>query len=139
MNKYLITGFSGFVSKHMLNYLNAKGSEALVMGVDVEPPRFSLAEYVHIDSDFRALNLLDLDVVRKVIHNFKPDYILHFAAFSSVGLSWLRPVESFKNKTNIFLNLIESVREISCSCRILSVGSSEEYGNVNRINLPLKE
>ncbi|HSA14756.1 MAG TPA: GDP-mannose 4,6-dehydratase, partial [Spirochaetota bacterium] len=36
-------------------------------------------------------------------------------------------------------NLVETVRELDIQCRILSVGSSEEYGNVTKEILPLKE
>lgn len=34
---------------------------------------------------------------------------------------------------------MEIIREVSPYCRVLSVGSSEEYGNVNELNLPLRE
>jgi GDP-4-dehydro-6-deoxy-D-mannose reductase len=49
------------------------------------------------------------------------------------------PLESFLNNTNIFLNIAEIVRKNALCCRILSVGSSEEYGNVAPEMLPLKE
>ena len=43
------------------------------------------------------------------------------------------------NNTNIFLNLIDAVRKLNINTRILSIGSSEEYGNVSVKDLPLKE
>jgi GDP-4-dehydro-6-deoxy-D-mannose reductase len=49
------------------------------------------------------------------------------------------PLESFLNNTNIFLNIAEIVRHNKINCRILSVGSSEEYGNVQETDIPLKE
>jgi GDP-4-dehydro-6-deoxy-D-mannose reductase len=75
----------------------------------------------------------------KLIYNYQPDYILHLASYSSVAYSWVNPVESFANNTNIFLNLVEQVRVLGLKCRILSVGSSEEYGRVNPGLLPLHE
>jgi GDP-4-dehydro-6-deoxy-D-mannose reductase len=48
-------------------------------------------------------------------------------------------VQSFQNNTNIFLNLIDAVRKLNIDTRILSVGSSEEYGDVNDNDLPLRE
>ena len=86
MKKYLITGFAGFVSNHMLAYLNTKGVKTSVLGVDTERPQFPLEEYSHLDCDFKALNLLDRKALQKVIYDFKLEYMLHFAAFSSVGL-----------------------------------------------------
>lgn len=40
---------------------------------------------------------------------------------------------------DIFLNLVEIVRANAPACRILSVGSSEGYGNVDSSLLPLRE
>jgi len=99
----------------MLNYLNLKGPRLQVLGLDVSEPQFSLKDFINLSCDFKALNLLNRSAVYKAIKDFQPTYILHLAAFSSVGLSWLRPVESFKNNTNIFLNLIDAVRKIRCN------------------------
>lgn len=69
----------------------------------------------------------------------KPDYVLHLAAFSSVAYSWKYPAESFTNNSNIFLNLVDVIRDTDSKCRVLSVGSSEEYGNVAHEDLPIRE
>jgi nucleoside-diphosphate-sugar epimerase len=38
MKKYLITGFSGFVSHHFLEYLESKCDPVQVLGVDMLSP-----------------------------------------------------------------------------------------------------
>jgi GDP-4-dehydro-6-deoxy-D-mannose reductase len=43
------------------------------------------------------------------------------------------------NNTNIFLNIIDTVRLNDFSARVLSVGSSEQYGVVSEKDLPLDE
>ncbi|MCR5144571.1 MAG: GDP-mannose 4,6-dehydratase [Lachnospiraceae bacterium] len=141
MKKLMITGFSGFVSRHFLNYLVENGHEYQVLGLDVNPPKFQLSEYEpDLKMDFKTANLLDKDVVDNVIKEFKPDYILHLASFSSVAYSWQHPAECFTNNTNIFLNVTEALRNNDLNnCRVLSVGSSEEYGNVTKDQLPLRE
>ncbi|MCM1237691.1 MAG: GDP-mannose 4,6-dehydratase [Ruminococcus flavefaciens] len=77
--------------------------------------------------------------MRRLFIAFQPDYIVHLASFSSVAYSWKHPIECFQNNTNIFLNIIEVVQELNIKCRVLSVGSSEEYGNVSESDLPLRE
>lgn len=141
MKRILITGFSGFVSRHFLNYLKEQELAFEVLGVDVNPPKFHMDEYAPLlTMQFRTVNLLDRDMVNKVIFDFRPDYVLHLASFSSVAFSWEHPAECFSNNTNIFLNLTESIRACGLTdCRILSVGSSEEYGNVSPEQLPLRE
>ncbi|MEY4514224.1 MAG: hypothetical protein RLZZ450_6346 [Pseudomonadota bacterium] len=139
MSKILITGFSGFVSRYFLAHLEQRAVDMEVLGVGRSAPAFPLQSFRHIRCSFRHLDLLDKAGVDDVIYSFRPDYILHLAAQSSVGFSWQKPVESFTNNTNIFLNLLEQVRSLGLSCRVLSVGSSEEYGDVGAENLPLRE
>jgi len=139
IDKYLITGYSGFVSKHFLDYLEKNLINAEVLGLDTNEPTFRQEDYKVIKCAFKKVDLLDKKQVEDVIKEFKPNYILHLASYSSVAYSWKNPVESFTNNTNIFLNLIEAVRVNNCICRVLSIGSSEEYGNVSPENIPLKE
>ena len=139
MKKYLITGYSGFVSRHFLEYLDKNETYASIKGLDVQEPEFSHDSYKTIRVDFEKIDLLDQDRVESIIFNFQPDYIVHLASYSSVAFSWKEPVLSFQNNMNIYLNLLESIRKLNLPVRILSIGSSEEYGNVDEKSLPLTE
>lgn len=140
MEKYLITGFSGFVGHHFMNYLESKGVQASVLGLDIQPPQTDYTkDFKFVNQTFMELDLLDKEKLQYIIYNYQPDYLLHLASFSSVAYSWQNPVLSFQNNINIFLNLVESIHQSKINCRILSIGSSEEYGNINEDRLPLKE
>lgn len=142
MKKYLITGFSGFVAYYFLKHLDETATEKIsVLGLDLNKPDDFDENYnfKNLSIRFISLNLLNYDALEIALAAFSPDYILHLAAFSSVGVSWKKPVDSFMNNTNIFLNLVDAVRKIGINSRILSVGSSEEYGNVSESDIPLCE
>jgi GDP-4-dehydro-6-deoxy-D-mannose reductase len=139
MNKYLITGFSGFVGQHFIEHLENCEQPCLIKGLDIHEPYFDFNHYKNVKIGFETIDLLSKDRVEYIIHEFQPDYILHLASFSSVAFSWKEPIVSFQNNTNIYLNLLEAVRKSNLQARILSVGSSEEYGNVNEKYLPLTE
>jgi len=139
MKKYFITGFSGFVSRHFIDYLDKNEIEAAILGADITRPEFQFENYKSVKCSYREMNLLNQDDIKKILQQFQPDYIIHLASYSSVAYSWKQPIVSFRNNTNIFLNLLETVHDLGLSCRILSIGSSEEYGNVTAENLPLKE
>lgn len=141
MKRMLITGFSGFVSRHFLNYLVENNPSYEVLGVDVNPPKFAMEDYAPtLAMSFEQVNLLDKEAVEDMIATFRPDYILHLASFSSVAYSWQHPADCFMNNTSIFLNVTEALRKHDlCDCRLLSVGSSEEYGDVKKEELPLQE
>jgi GDP-4-dehydro-6-deoxy-D-mannose reductase len=129
----LITGVSGFVARHFIDLLDRVEDGADVLGIDIAPPKY---DFGHA---FSAVNMLDYGSLERTIVGYSPDFVLHLASFSSVARSWERPAECFSNNTNIFLNLVEAVRKSGLKPRILSIGSSEEYGIVDARDIPLRE
>lgn len=129
--KVLVTGANGFVARYLVSSLKSLGDE--VVGVDIFPePSWNVDKYYHC-------NLLEADAIRIILSVERPDAIIHLAAVSSVAQSWKTPVDSFLNNTNIFLNLVEAVRALKLKTRIISVGSSEEYGNIPIADTPIPE
>lgn len=84
-------------------------------------------------------DLRDAEFVLNAIEKISPDYVIHLAAESSVAFSWQHPNTSFQNNVNIYLNLLEALRKTKSKARVLSVGSSEEYGIVDSSNIPISE
>lgn len=122
MKKYLVTGINGFVGKYFVDYVRNTESDSDVMGVD-------LADVSKVkDVKYKSLNLCDATGVYDVVSDYKPDYVVHLAAVSSVAKSWDDPAGCFLNNNAAFLNLAEAIRKSDVKSRILSVGSSEEYG-----------
>lgn len=124
--KVLITGSQGFVGGYLAREIRARDARVSIVGLDRNGGDITL-------------DLLDLDAVTAAIARERPDHIVHLASLSSVGASWREPVASFTNNTNVFLNVLEAVRCVSPQTRVLSVGSSEEYGIVTPAELPLRE
>ena len=115
--KVLVTGANGFVARYLVSAL--KSQEYEVIGVDMAAePSWRVDKYY-------SCNLIEADAIRIILSVERPDAIVHLAAVSSVAKSWLAPVDSFLNNTNIFLNLVDAVRILKLHTRILSVGSSE--------------
>jgi len=139
MNKCLITGFSGFVARYFVEYLENSGNNCIIKGLDFHNPDFRFDHYKNVKVSFEKIDLLSKDQTEYVIYEFQPNHILHLASCSSVAYSWKEPVQSFLNNTNIYLNVLDAARKLNIASRILSIGSSEEYGNVDVEDLPLKE
>lgn len=140
MKKIVITGFSGFVASHFMEYLYDNYPEYEVYGLSLGKPIFDYGRYKDkMKVLFYEMDLMDENVLIRHFNEIHPDYVLHLAAYSSVAYSWQHPEDSFTNNCNIFLNLIDAIRKTAPGCRILSVGSSEEYGNVSHENLPIRE
>ena len=129
--RVLVTGANGFVARFLVEALRQRGDE--VIGVDIAP------EAAHPADRYYSCDLLDANAVRIIVEVERPAQIVHLAAVSSVAKSWEVPVDSFLNNTNVFLNVAESVRQLGLATRILSVGSSEEYGVVPMAETPIAE
>lgn len=129
--KVLITGCFGFVGRYLVEAL--AGAEVIAVDRRGAPSGFPPVAHAY------ELDLLDLSAFARVIDQHRPDRLVHLASFSSVGFSWHEPIASFTNNTNIFLNVLECVRRHSPATRVLSIGSSEEYGLVTEAELPLRE
>jgi len=138
MKKFLITGASGFVGQHFIDYLEDNKINAQVVGVDLSGCGAGRV-YSYVNPVYKQIDLLHGHEIERVLFEFQPDYVLHLASYSSVAFSWKEPVLSFQNNMNVFLNLVETIRRLELKTRILSVGSSEAYGNINQEHLPLVE
>ena len=130
MKKYLVTGINGFVGKYFVDYVFSVEPDADIFGLGLE-------ETTKIKNiQYKSVNLCDKEKVYTEIAKYKPDYIVHLAAVSSVAKSWEDPAGCFLNNNSAFLNLADAVRQNNLQTRILSVGSSEEYGFYDE---PMKE
>jgi GDP-4-dehydro-6-deoxy-D-mannose reductase len=142
MKSIFITGISGFVGGHFTQFLLNNTTDYIIHGVSRSKPTWDFIQnrnQVLRSITFHQCDLLDSAKIHALIGDIQPDYILHLASFSSVAQSWREPLASFLNNTNAFLNIVESVRLHKLNTKILSVGSSEEYGIVKESDLPLTE
>lgn len=133
MKKVLITGATGFVGKHLTDYLSTK--------VNTEIFGTSLSDSEKNDTiQIERVDLTNFDEVGKLIDKIKPDFVYHLAALTS-------PAESFKNPTpvvlgniEIQLNVLNSIKNAELkNTRILVVSSSEVYGMIGEKDLPIDE
>jgi GDP-4-dehydro-6-deoxy-D-mannose reductase len=80
-----------------------------------------------------------LDVVSFILEQARPDVIFHLAAQPLVSASRSNPWGTLEANVRMQLNILEGVAQLRPECRVLVVGSSEEYGLVSREELPVDE
>lgn len=133
MTRLLITGYCGFVGGFLGRAAAAEGYD--VWGTDrLEKPTCSDAP------NYTNADLLDKSAVDKLLDAARPDYIVHLAAQSSVKRSFGDPVGTILNNTVPVLHILDFLRETKSTCRLLAVGSADEYGPVKSpSDLPLRE
>ena len=135
--KALITGISGFVGSYLTEYL--------LDNTDWEVAGTVYGPYGNIKNLCGTLELYPaelsrLDVVSFILEHSRPDYIFHLADQPLPSLSRRDPWGTLETNIRMQLNILQAVVDLKMDdCRILVVGSSEEYGLVHPEELPIKE
>lgn len=133
--KALITGATGFVGSHLVDYLL---DEVGIEVYGIIRPR-SREEFVRADVTYLEADVLDYIGMASVIKRVKPNFVFHLAAQSFVLLSWQAPQATLTTNIIGTLNVLEAVKNECPEAVIQIAGSSEEYGLVTPNETPVKE
>ncbi|WP_262689854.1 CDP-glucose 4,6-dehydratase [Kordiimonas aestuarii] len=129
--KVLITGHTGFKGTWLTTWLLKLG--ARVYGISDEIPTTpSMFETLgledHIDHHF--CDIRDLDALRKIIHDVKPDFLFHLAAQAIVSVSYADPLKTISTNVIGTANILESLRGLENECSAVIITSDKCYENV---------
>ena len=131
-----ITGASGFVGRHLVDFLRGAAPEVSLAGL-VRPhggAQVSMAGVRLVEAD-----LADPAGVHAALGELLPDAIIHLAGQSSPQQSWLDPGGTLRSNVLGVVNLIEGARRLGLWPALLVVGSAEEYGGAAISDGPLPE
>ena len=135
--RVLITGITGFVGSYMAEHALSQGAE--VFGTRRAQSTAENIEHLRGRITLVQSDLRDDASVRSLVAQSSPDYVVHLAAQSVVGVSWKAPAETLANNILSQVSLLEAIRPLAVPPRFLCVGSSEEYGMVYEEELPIRE
>ena len=113
--KVLITGSEGFVGKHLVREFISNGHE--VIRCDIRG-----------SEGFVPIDITNPEQVKSVLDGFRPDALINLAGQANVGLSWSKPQLTFSLNTIGLINVLEAVKAVNPGIRVITVGSSDEYG-----------
>tara|TARA_Y100001963_G_scaffold157262_1_gene252986 strand:+ start:2242 stop:3204 length:963 start_codon:yes stop_codon:yes gene_type:complete len=140
MKNIFITGITGFVGSHMADYILKNTNDNIVgfkrwmedtKNIDhlIDHPRVKIY----------GGDLVDYASIDRAIRLSKPDKVFHFAAQSFPETSFRNPVITLHTNIIGTTHLFESIKVNNLNPIIVSVSSSEVYGNPTKDELPIKE
>jgi len=143
--RVLITGITGFVGSHMVDYLLENVPDVKIFAT--RRWRSKEENIKHLFGDDRVIleecDLLDRGSLERIIEMSKPDIVYHFAAQSFPESSFLTPVTTLTVNVIGTTNLMEELRIAKdrgiCDPVILSCSSSEVYGIPTEDEVPITE
>jgi len=142
MNDILITGGTGFVGSHMIDYI-------LQYAIKPDQKVYCTKRWMedtknvdHIDDDrfeFIDCDLLDAHSIRRAVEISKPSKVFHFAAQSFPEVSFKIPVITLQTNTVGTTHLLDAIKESDYNPTIVSISTSEVYGMPTEDEVPIKE
>ena len=142
MKNILVTGGTGFVGSHLLDFLIKNQPHANLSVMKRPNSRMRMVQHLlkgplpiaWIDGD-----LTDYSSVRAAIEKANPHYIYHLGALSWVTPSWDMPAAYMQTNAIGTINLFEAMRHIGNKARVLVSCTPEEFGDVPESELPITE
>lgn len=131
MKKALICGVSGQDGAYLAKLLLEKGYDVTGASRDAQVSTFSNLVRLGIRDQVRLESVTpnDFRSVLQALIKTQPDEVYNLSGQSSVGLSFLQPVETLDSISIGTLNLLEAIRFSGLPIKFYNAGSSESFGD----------
>jgi dTDP-glucose 4,6-dehydratase len=136
--KIFVIGSNSFSGASFVDYVLGDGATVIGASRSAEAPAVFLPyRWKHRLGDlgryrFEQLDLnQDTDRLAAVIQDFRPDYVVNFAAQSMVAESWLHPEHWYQTNVVANVRLHEKLRKFSFLKKYVHVSTPEVYGSCN--------
>jgi UDP-glucose 4-epimerase len=130
MAKILVTGGAGFIGSHTAVELIGAGYEVVIVD-DLSNSDAAAVDGVRkitgVEVPFEEVDCCDSGALGGVFERHRPDAVIHFAAFKSVGESVREPLKYYYNNLLSLVNVLELMRRHGVSSIVFS-SSATVYG-----------
>jgi len=142
--KVLITGITGMVGSHMLDYYFKNTNFEIHGLIRWRSTLDNIQSHIkNINKKFRIFlhytDLKDSKSLNDVIKTIKPDFIHHLAAQSFPKTSFDIPIDTYETNILGTSRLLEAIKNFSKNSLIHVCSSSEIFGRVPKEKLPIDE
>ena len=133
--RVLVTGGAGYIGSHVVKALGEKGYNILVYD-NLSTGHKELVLY----GELVIGDIADITVLDRVIEDFKPDAVMHFAASIQVHESVKKPFKYYRNNTINTFSLVElllkkKIRHFIFSSTAAVYGTPESTEPVSELSL----
>jgi GDPmannose 4,6-dehydratase len=134
MKKALIIGISGQDGTYLAAHLLSNGYQVHGTSRDADLSGFYGLKKLNLYDkvNLYSMSLIDFRSVMQIILQVQPDEIYNLSGQTSVGLSFLQPVETHESISIGTLNILEVLRFHKLATKFYNAGSSECFGDTNQ-------
>jgi UDP-glucose 4-epimerase len=134
--KFFVTGGAGFVGSHFVDWALKKGHEIVAFD-DLSTGAEFFLDDAKTSSKFKLVlgDIREYEQIVSAATDFKPDWIIHFAANADVRLGLERPRRDLDYNTIGTWNVLEAARKSNCKNFLFS-STGSVYGEPNVFPTP---
>ncbi|MFH0982342.1 MAG: GDP-mannose 4,6-dehydratase [Planctomycetota bacterium] len=135
-DRFLVIGSNSFSGATCVACLLKDGAEVVGMSRSPEPSDVFLPYKWGPHDRFRFHQLdinADLDRIMQVVDEFRPAYVINFAAQSMVAQSWEHPEHWFMTNTISMVGLHDRLRKCAFLEKYVQVSTPEVYGSTSGV------
>ena len=135
----LITGHTGFIGSWLTKVLLMNGAKILGYSLDppTEPNLYNVLDIGEKIVDVRG-DIRDRQKISRIVSEFEPEIVFHFAAQPIVLDSYNDPTETFETNIMGTVNLLKSVQRVGATKTIIVMTSDKVYKNNDKSD-PFRE
>ena len=144
MKRVLITGFTGMVGSHLLDFLIENTDWEIWGMLRWRSPLDNISHHIGSINNGKRIKLVYADLrdtmsIDYAVKQSKPDYVFHLAAQSYPKTSFDSPLDTLDTNIQGTERLLGALRQHSPKAIIHVCASSEVFGRVPKENLPINE
>ncbi len=142
--KILITGITGMVGSHLLDFL-IDNTDAEIIGISRwRSPLNNISRHIPIINKKERIFLENCDIrdslgVDHLFSKHKFEYIFHLAAQSYPHVSFTNPLETYQTNIDGTENILSATLKYSPKAIVHVCSSSEVFGRVSKDKVPIDE
>ena len=141
MDNILITGVTGSGASYLAERLCEVYPKAKIHGISRwhSTSQARNLENVADRIEMHECDLCDLSSITRALDASRPDYIFHLASHANVRSSFVTPLAVLQNNIMGTANFLEAINIAQINPIIQLCSTSEVYGQVDPINVPINE
>lgn len=139
MKNVLVCGGAGYIGSHVVLELHRSGFRPILVDNFCNSERSVVPRLTNLIGDdlcWYDADLTNIDNVRKVFFEVRPDSVIHLAGLKSVSASVRDPIDYYEKNLTITLNILKAMSEFRCRFIVFS-SSATTYGEP--LYLPIDE
>ncbi|WP_202902659.1 CDP-glucose 4,6-dehydratase [Yersinia wautersii] len=129
--KVIVTGHTGFKGTWLTSWLLKLGAK--VCGISKEiPTQPSMFEELKLDKkiEHHFCDIRDIEKLKKIVLDYKPDFLFHLAAQAIVSESYVDPLTTISTNVMGTANILEILRNLENDCTAVIITSDKCYENI---------